>query len=72
MQHISFYKDRLPFHPRSNVVIYFDVTGISAKRYYDLIITHYEAEKGSAAEGLSAMKHEKGSACRGALRGFES
>ena len=42
MQHISFYKDRLPFHPRSNVVIYFDVTGISAKRYYDLIITHYE------------------------------
>ena len=42
MQHISFYKDRLPFHPRSNVVIYFDVTGISAKRYYNLIITHYE------------------------------
>lgn len=24
------------------MVIYFDVTGISAKRYYDLIITHYE------------------------------
>lgn len=42
MQHISFYKDRLPFHPRSNVVIYFDVTGISAKYYYNLIITHYE------------------------------
>ena len=54
------------------MVIYFDVTGISAKRYYDLIITHYEAEKGSAAEGLSAMKHEKGSATCGALRGFES
>ena len=54
------------------MVIYFDVTGISAKHYYDLIITHYEAEKGPAAEGLSAMKHEKGSACRGALRGLES
>ena len=34
MPYISFYKDRLPFKPRKNVVIYFDVTGIGIKRYY--------------------------------------
>ena len=42
MQYISFYKDRLPFKPKSNVVIYFDVTGIGMKRYYGVISNYYE------------------------------
>ena len=42
MQYISFYKDRLPFKPKSNVVIYFDVTGIGAKRYYHVVHLHDE------------------------------
>lgn len=37
MQYISFYKDRLPFKPKSNVVIYFDVMGIGRKYYYSVI-----------------------------------
>ena len=37
MQYISFYKDRLPFKPKLNVVIYFDVTGIGMKLYYGVI-----------------------------------
>ena len=41
MQYISFYKDRLPFKPKTNVVIYFDVTGIGMKRYYDALYEHY-------------------------------
>ena len=42
MKYISFYKDRLPFKPKSNVVIYFDVTGIGMKRYYGVISEYYE------------------------------
>lgn len=42
MQYISFYKDRLPFKPKSNVVIYFDVTGIGAKRYYHVFNEYYD------------------------------
>jgi hypothetical protein len=42
MQYISFYKDRLPFKPKSNVVIYFDVTGIGQKLYYGVIDRYYE------------------------------
>ena len=42
MQYISFYKDRLPFKPKSNVVIYFDVTGIGAKRYYHVLNEYYD------------------------------
>lgn len=42
MQYISFYKDRLPFKPNTNVVIYFDVTGIGMKRYYHVINRYYE------------------------------
>lgn len=42
MQYISFYKDRLPFKPKSNVVIYFDVTGIGMKLYYEIISEYYE------------------------------
>ena len=42
MQYISFYKDRLPFKPKSNVVIYFDVTGIGRKLYYGVIDKFYE------------------------------
>ena len=42
MQYISFYKDRLPFKPKSNVVIYFDVTGIGRKLYYGVIDKYYE------------------------------
>ena len=37
MQYISFYKNRLPFKPKTNVVIYFDVTGIGRKLYYHVI-----------------------------------
>ena len=42
MQYISFYKDRLPFKPRTNVVIYFDVTGIGRKLYYEVIDRYYD------------------------------
>ena len=42
MQYISFYKNRLPFKPRTNVVIYFDVTGIGMKRYYSVINDYYD------------------------------
>ena len=42
MQYISFYKDRLPFKPRTNVVIYFDVTGIGQKFFYNTLYRHYE------------------------------
>lgn len=42
MQYISFYKNRLPFKPRTNVVIYFDVTGIGMKRYYGVINDYYD------------------------------
>lgn len=42
MQYISFYKDRLPFKPKSNVVIYFDVTGIGQKLYYGIIDKFYD------------------------------
>lgn len=48
MQYISFYKDRLPFKPKSNVVIYFDVMGVGRKyytwvieRYYKLIVSEF-------------------------------
>ena len=41
MQYISFFKERLPFKPKTNVVIYFDVTGIGMKRYYDALYEHY-------------------------------
>ena len=42
MQYISFYKDRLPFKPKSNVVIYFDVMGIGRKLYYGIIEEFYD------------------------------
>lgn len=43
MQYISFYKDRLPFKPKSNVVIYFDVMSINRKhRPYDVINEVYD------------------------------
>ena len=42
MQYISFYKDRLPFKPKLNVVIYFDVTGIGMKLYYWIIDEYYD------------------------------
>ena len=42
MQYISFYKNRLPFKPKTNVVIYFDVTGIGRKRYYSVISEYYD------------------------------
>ena len=42
MQYISFYKDRLPFKPKSNVVIYFDVMGIGRKLYYGIIDEYYD------------------------------
>lgn len=43
MQYISFYKDRLPFKPRTNVVIYFDVMGIGRKLYYETINESYNS-----------------------------
>lgn len=46
MQYIRFYKDRLPFKPKSNVVIYFDAMGRVVKkeaRYYDIFLDYYEA-----------------------------
>ena len=43
MQYISFYKDRLPFKPKSNVVIYFDVMSINRKhRPYEVIDEVYD------------------------------
>ena len=42
MQYISFYRDRLPFKPKSNVVIYFDVTGVGMKLYYGIIDEYYD------------------------------
>ena len=42
MKYISFYKDRLPFKPKSNLVIYFDVTGIGMKLYYGIISEYYD------------------------------
>ena len=42
MQYISFYKDRLPFKPKSNVVIYFDVMGVGRKFYYGAIEENYD------------------------------
>ena len=42
MQYISFYRDRLPFKPKSNVVIYFDVTGVGMKLYYGIINEYYD------------------------------
>ena len=42
MQYISFYKDRLPFKPKTNVVIYFDVMGIGKKGFYYVIDDYYD------------------------------
>lgn len=42
MQYIRFYKDRLPFKPKSNVVIYFDVIGIGMKLYYRVLNRYYD------------------------------
>lgn len=42
MQYICFYKDRLPFKPKSNVVIYFDVMGVGRKYYSWLIERYYK------------------------------
>ncbi len=42
MQHLRFYKSKLPFTPRANVVIYFDVTGIGHKLYYHVLNRYYE------------------------------
>ena len=43
MQYISFYKERLPFKPRTNVVIYFDVAGIGQKFFYTTLNKRYES-----------------------------
>ena len=43
MQYISFYKERLPFKPKTNVVIYFDVMGVGMKLFYDALYVHYES-----------------------------
>ena len=42
MQYISFYKNRLPFKPKSNVVIYFDVMGVGMKFHQGIITKYYE------------------------------
>ena len=43
MQYISFYKNRLPFKPKTNVVIYFDVMSIHRKhRPYVVIDEVYD------------------------------
>ena len=42
MQYISFYKDRLPFKPKTNVVIYFDVMQLGAKKYYHVLYDFYD------------------------------
>ena len=44
MQYISFYKNRLPFTPKSNVVIYFDVMGIIEKHRPSVVIADYYDE----------------------------
>ena len=44
MQYISFYKNRLPFTPKSNVVIYFDVMGIIDKHRPAIVIDGYYDE----------------------------
>jgi len=41
MQYISFYKNRLPFKPKTNVVIYFDAMDIGVKKYYEILYEHY-------------------------------
>ena len=54
MQYISFYKDRLPFKPKSNVVIYFDAMGIEKKKqepYYELIDGWYDEVVGEIQRG---------------------
>ena len=51
MQHISFYKDRLPFKPRTNLVIYFDAFGIKMKRYYGIIDEYYEEIRSEFGKG---------------------
>lgn len=42
MQYISFYKDRLPFKPKTNVVIYFDAMDIGVKKYYEILYEDYD------------------------------
>ena len=42
MQYIRFYKDRLPFKPKSNVVIYFDVMGVGRKLYSHVFNQYYD------------------------------
>ncbi len=42
MEYISFYKDRLPFKPKSTVVIYFDVMGVKDKFFYITFDRYYE------------------------------
>lgn len=42
MQYISFYKSRLPFKPKSNVVIYFDLMGVGMKFHQGIITKYYE------------------------------
>ncbi|MCR5042860.1 MAG: hypothetical protein K6A93_01770 [Bacteroidaceae bacterium] len=42
MQYISFDKDRLPFKPKTNVVIYFDVMHLGAKKYYHVLYDFYD------------------------------
>lgn len=42
MQYISFYKDRLPFKPKTNVVIYFDAMNIGVKKYYEILYEDYD------------------------------
>lgn len=42
MQYISFYKDRLPFKPKTNVVIYFDAMNIGVKKYSEILYEDYD------------------------------
>ncbi len=42
MQYISFYKNRLPFKPKTNVVIYFDVMHLGAKEYGRILYEDYD------------------------------
>lgn len=58
MQYISFYKDRLPFKPKSNVVIYFDVMGVGRKFYYE-VINEYCLKKAIAEEDYFADNDEQ-------------
>ena len=66
MQHISFYKDRLPFKPKSNVVIYFDVTGIGAKRYYH-VLNEYGHRDSFSSQALQTLQALQGFARRSIL-----